>query len=179
MVVHWAVEVLPVSHMPPVVVFGALNVEVGYPPQLTIDVPVLGDAGIVGHPSAFDFVHLEWVFFTFGLDEDGLFRLELFVEKLFVVSVVFIIEKGGAVVVTLIPLLIGGGKHAVVCVLLHDHFYSGLSVGGVGRAHSCLLFENASESCSSKRRFSIQGRYWWSELRINDNVFSIGHFDVS
>ena len=93
MVVHGAVEVLTVGHVPLLVIFGALHVEVTNPAQLPIEVSVLGHQGVVRHASSFDFIHLVGVCLSLGLQEDGLFLLEGLVEVLSVVGVVSLVEN--------------------------------------------------------------------------------------
>ena len=88
MVVDRAVEVLAVGSVLVVVVFGALDVEVGDPAEFTVEVALTGDLGVVGHSRSFDLVHLVGVQFSLGLDELELGLSGLLVEELLEVSVV-------------------------------------------------------------------------------------------
>lgn len=76
------------------------------------------------------------------------------------------------------PLLIRWRQHAIVGILLHNHFDCGLSIGWVSCAHSCLLLEDACEPLAPEWRLAIQRSNWWSQLRINDNVFGIRHIKL-
>ena len=61
MIVHWPIKVLPVGHMSKMVILGALDIEVRNPAQLSIDVSVLGNVGVIWHSCSLDLVHLIWV----------------------------------------------------------------------------------------------------------------------
>ena len=63
---------------------------------------------------------------------------------------ILVIEKGGAVVVPLNPLLVRWSQHTIISVFLDDHLDGGLGVGGVGRTHPCLLLENAREPLAAQ-----------------------------
>ena len=126
-----------------IVIFRALNVKVGDPTELTIDVPILGDAGVVRHSCSLDIVHFIRIWLPLWFDQDGLLGLELFIEVLSVVRVIGAIKERGTVVMSLNPLLVRWGQHAIVGVLLHNHFNRSLGICWIGCAHSCLLLENA------------------------------------
>ena len=83
-------------------------------------------------------------------------RLEVLIKILFIVSMILVIEVTGSVVVSLVPLLIGWCKHAVVSVFLNYHFDGGLGVGWIGRAHSSLLLENARQTLAPEWRFAVE-----------------------
>jgi hypothetical protein len=173
MVVHWSIKVLSVGHVPDMVILGALHVEVRNPAQFAIDVSIFRDVRVVWHPSSLDLVHLIWVVFPLGFQKDWLFRLELFVEVLSVVSMVLIVVLRWTSVEPLIPLVLTRGEHAIIGVLLHDQFGGGFSICGVRASKLSMGFEDICESLSSKRRLSIVRCHWWSQFGINYNVFCI------
>lgn len=61
------VEVLAVSGVNVIVVFGHLHVEVGYPSELSVDVSLLAYFGVIRHASALDLV----LFIRVQLSERG------------------------------------------------------------------------------------------------------------
>lgn len=120
MVVHGSIEVLSVAHMPNVIVFGALYVKVRDPSKLTIDVSIFGYVTIIWHSCSLDLIHLIWVMLSSWLQKNRLFRLELLIKVLSIVSMVLMIECRWSCMEAFVPLLIPRGKHAIVCVPLND-----------------------------------------------------------
>jgi len=103
----------------------------------------------------------------------------LFIEILPVVRVVSVVKKGWRVVVPFNPLLIGRRKHTIIRILLNYHFNRGLSIGRISCPHASLLLKDTSQPFASQRRLAIKRCHWRSQLRINDNVFGVGHFKLS
>jgi len=68
MVVHGSIKVFPVCCMSGIIVFGALNVEVGDPAELSIDIAVLGNSRIIRHPRSFDLIHLVRIWLSLRLN---------------------------------------------------------------------------------------------------------------
>lgn len=160
MIVHGAVEVFSVRRMSRVVVLRALHIEVGDPAELTVNISIAGHARVVRHPGTLDLVHFIRVRLALRLEKDGLFCLEVLIEKLLVVRVVTLIEETRAMMMPLVPLFVRRSQHTIIGVLVHNHLDSGLSVGRIDRAHSSLLLEDARESVTSEWRLAIEGCNW-------------------
>jgi len=61
MVIHRSIKVFSVCYMSLIVIFWALNVEIWYPSQFSVNVSVFCDSRIIGHSSSFHFVHFKGV----------------------------------------------------------------------------------------------------------------------
>ena len=82
MVVLRAIEVLAVGRMPSVVIFRVLDIEVGDPAELAINVTLLRHLCVVRHASALHVVLLVRVQLALWVHQDPLLVLEVFVEVL-------------------------------------------------------------------------------------------------
>ena len=147
-IVHWSVKILSVGDVSSWIVFRALNIKVWDPSKLTIDISVFWDSRIIWHPSSLDFIHLIWIMFSSWLNQNCLLRLESFIKILFVVSVICFIEERWTMVMSLVPLIIIWGKHAIVSIFLDYQFGSIFDIAWILR-HISMSSENIGKSFSS------------------------------
>jgi len=149
MVIHWPIKVLSVTHMSNVIILWALDIEVRDPAQLTVDVSILGDVGVIRHPCSLDLIHFIWVMLSSRLQQNWLLWLELLVKVLSVVSVVLSVESRGTCVETFVPLVIAWCKHTVISVFLHNQFRGRLCISWISTSQLGMGFKNVSKSLSS------------------------------
>ena len=172
-IVHGTIEVFSVRRMSRVIVLGALHVEVRDPAQFTINVPLLAHLGVIRHSGTLHVVHFEWVQFSSWFQQDWLFLLECFVKVLLVVCVIIRVENRWAEMMSLVPLIVIWGQHAIVRILVDDELGRSLSVGGVTSLKLSMCSKDISKPLTSEWRFAIDRSNWRSQLRINYNVFCV------
>ena len=108
-IVHWTVEEFSISGVSDIVILGALDVEIWDPTKLTINVSIFWNVWIIWHSSSFNLIHFIWIIFSSWLKEDWLFRLELLIEILSVVGVVFTVENRWTMLESFVPLVVSRG----------------------------------------------------------------------
>lgn len=175
MIIHGSIEILSVSDVSNVIIFGALDVEIGDPAEFSVDVSILGDVRVIREPGTLDLIELERIVLPFGLEKIWLLLAVSFIKELFVVSMVSFIEESWTDMMSLVPHFVRGCEHAIIGVLINNHLNSGLGIGRVGSSHASLLFEDASEPITTQWGLTVNRCNGWSELWINYNVFSVGH----
>lgn len=106
MIIHWAIKVLSICDVSNHVIFWALHVEIGDPAKLAVDVSILWNGWIIGHPSSLDFIHFVGIVLSSWLYQNRLLRLESFVKVLLIVGVISCIKKRWTVVMSFVPLVI-------------------------------------------------------------------------
>ena len=82
MVVFGAVEVFPVGRIKLIIVLGTLYVEVVDPAQLAVDVPLLRQLGVVGHPRPLHFVLLVGIELPLRVHQDAVLQAVVLAEVL-------------------------------------------------------------------------------------------------
>ena len=82
MIVLWSIKELSIGWMKLVVVLRELDVEILNPAQLSIDVSLLGELGVVWHPSSFNFILIIWVKLSLWIDHHCISILEILSEVL-------------------------------------------------------------------------------------------------
>ena len=175
MVVHGSIKVLSVSRVSHIVIFGAFHIEIWNPAEFAIDVSILWNNGVVRHSGAFDFIHLIRVMFSSWFYKYGLFLLEVLVKIKFVVRMICSIEHGRRVVMSFVPLIIIWSQHSIVGILINNYLCGIFNIWRVLSSHLGMCSKDICQPFASKRWFSIQTRYWGSELWINYNVFCVWH----
>jgi hypothetical protein len=81
-IVFRAIKELTISWVHLVVVLWELDIEVGNPAKLAINVPLLGKLCIVWHTCAFHFIFIVWVELSLRVNENLLLVFEILVEVL-------------------------------------------------------------------------------------------------
>lgn len=158
-----------------IVIFRALDIEVWYPAQLTIDISILGNRGVVWHSRALHIIHFVWVELSSWLNKNLLLILEALVKVLLVVGVILLVENGGGEVMSFVPLVIIRRKHTIIGVLVDDDLGSSLCTIGISTLELGMCSKDVGKSFAPQRRLSIDGCDRWSQLRVNYNVFCVGH----
>lgn len=160
-VIEWLVEIFSCWSVSKVVVFWTLHVEVRNPTQLTIDVSVFWSFGVVWHSGSFELVKLVGIKFSFWFNQFLLGLSVVLVEKLFVVSMKFVVPFGRHGLMLIVPLVIIGSQHAIISVLVDNKPGSNLWTNSIF-AHSSMCFENISQSFASEWWLSIDTGNWRS-----------------
>ena len=128
MIVHGSIEIFSVSRVSRIIILRALDVEIGDPTKLSINISIARDSRIIGHSRSFHLIHFVRISLALRLKENGLLGLEVLIKELLVVRMITLIEETRAMMVSLVPLLVGRSQHAVVRVLVHNHLDGGLCV---------------------------------------------------
>ena len=81
-VVLGAIEELSERRVHLVIVLGVLDVEVGDPAELAVNISLLGQLGVVGHARSLHFVLFVGIQLALRVQQDSLLVLEVFVEVL-------------------------------------------------------------------------------------------------
>ena len=155
-----------------VIVLAHLHVEVRKPAQFTINITLLRDSGPLRHAGALDFIVFTRVNRSLRLKQNGLLRLEVLVEELLVMSVVLGVEVRGAVVVSLVPLMLARGQLTVIGVLLDDHAYRRLGLPII-LVEAPIGVEDSCEALAAKWRLAINRGHRRPQLRIDNNVSGV------
>jgi len=174
-VVLGPVEELSVGGVHPVVVLAELDIEVGNPAKLAIDVSLFGQLGVVGHTGSLHVVLLVRVELSLRVEKHTLLVLEVLVEvllKTFVVSehggstylvvlVVCPVEVGRRYVMSIVPVIVRETR--VVCVALED-LLLGEADARLVLVLSLRLIEKFAHVFASERRLTIFSSHRGSHL---------------